>query len=151
MILDPDGWVYWVICPELRKLPSTAERKEAIRRAKRAVMTSRWFWPFLVLFVLIAMSGWKLAEKITAPLSFLGFAIFYIALVTTLYILILSWLYGKSLRRTIREQLVRSGIVVCINCGYSLTGLRTAQCPECGEHFDHELLNVCADADSADP
>lgn len=40
------------------------------------------------------------------------------------------------------ERLAARGVetVSCLACGYNLTGLRTAQCPECGAEFTLDVL-----------
>jgi hypothetical protein len=59
----------------------------------------------------------------------------------------LTWLIGTTLiwRETTRERAERvrataRGAVVCPTCGYNLTGLREARCPECGSSFTLDEL-----------
>jgi hypothetical protein len=63
-------------------------------------------------------------------------------------IVILLWLTAtifiwRETRAERMERLRKRGadLVLCPNCGYNLTGLKTTQCPECGETFtlDHLL------------
>lgn len=47
-----------------------------------------------------------------------------------------------SIRRSLRYQLVRKGIPICIHCGYDLRGQVQYNCPECGTGFDERLLGA---------
>jgi len=46
--------------------------------------------------------------------------------------LLLIWLWNRRLRRSLRVQLRRKGVFLCIPCGYDLTGNVSGRCPECG-------------------
>ncbi|MBN1347474.1 MAG: hypothetical protein JXQ73_32590 [Phycisphaerae bacterium] len=48
----------------------------------------------------------------------------------------LTWLYRYSIRRSLREQLAKSGVPICVECGYQLRGLTEPRCPECGTPSD---------------
>ena len=61
-----------------------------------------------------------------------------------------SWLASTAIvwRETAAERIARLGlnsneVVVCLKCGYNLTGLREARCPECGEQYTlNELVGA---------
>jgi hypothetical protein len=69
------------------------------------------------------------------------------------------WLVGtifawRETRAERAERVSRStrGAVACPTCGYNLTGLREARCPECGSQFTlDQLLAVQRDAGAAGP
>jgi hypothetical protein len=52
----------------------------------------------------------------------------------------LVYVYRRSIRRSLREQLCAIGVPVCIACGYDLRGQADPRCPECGRPFDPTLL-----------
>ena len=61
-----------------------------------------------------------------------------------------SWLASTAIvwRETAAERIARLGlnsneVVVCLKCGYNLTGLREARCPECGAQYTlNELVGA---------
>jgi DNA-directed RNA polymerase subunit RPC12/RpoP len=80
----------------------------------------------------IAILGWMDQE----PAIFIGGIVW-----------MLGWLGGTALawRETARERAQRLaafgvGTVACPTCGYNLTGLREARCPECGSKFTLDQL-----------
>ncbi|MCO6437870.1 MAG: hypothetical protein J5J06_12330 [Phycisphaerae bacterium] len=65
--------------------------------------------------------------------------------------LLAAWLMGTGLtwcetpeERHSRLRSVTLGKLPCLNCGYDLTGLHEARCPECGTHYT--LNELVADA-----
>jgi hypothetical protein len=42
----------------------------------------------------------------------------------------------KHMRGSLRVQLIKQGVPICLKCGYDLRGLDTARCPECGSLFE---------------
>jgi uncharacterized membrane protein YozB (DUF420 family) len=60
----------------------------------------------------------------------------------------LAWLAGTAIawresaaERAERLQAFGVGTVACPTCGYNLTGLRNAHCPECGSRFTLDQLH----------
>lgn len=49
------------------------------------------------------------------------------------------WVSRRKIRRYLREQLVKKGVSVCLECGYQLRGLVEPRCPECGTGFEMRL------------
>ena len=51
-----------------------------------------------------------------------------------------------------RQRLARLGIdaIACPTCGYNLTGLREARCPECGSQFTLDQLYAAVKGEKAD-
>ena len=135
MLLDPDGWVYSMLCPEMKRLESEHDRREAIRQTKRAIATSKRFWAAFALFVVLALAGFKMLGWLSAPGTTVRNGVIYTTVVPIAYILLFSRLYGQTIRQSVRRQLVRNGIPVCIFCGYDLRASKD-RCPECGEGID---------------
>lgn len=69
-------------------------------------------------------------------------AIVVVSLLVLIGTQVLRWYHLQPTRRRLREQLVRSGVPICIQCGYLLKGLSEPRCPECGREFDPKLLQV---------
>jgi rubrerythrin len=45
----------------------------------------------------------------------------------------LAWTIRRNYQRAVRTVLNERGYPVCMSCGYSLAGLETGRCPECGQ------------------
>ena len=60
MLLDPDGWIYSIVCPEMKRLESEDERREAVRLTKKAIVASKRYWAAFALFVVLALAGFKM-------------------------------------------------------------------------------------------
>ena len=56
-------------------------------------------------------------------------------------IVVLTWFWRHRCQRFLRQQLVASGIPICLKCGYDLRGQTEARCPECGTPFDAKLID----------
>jgi hypothetical protein len=54
----------------------------------------------------------------------------------------------RVVRRGVRQEMTRCGYPTCVKCGYDLTGLDDARCPECGTDFDPALLRQRSDDDA---
>ena len=68
-----------------------------------------------------------------------------------------TWLASTALiwRETAaerRQRLARLGVeaIACPTCGYNLTGLREARCPECGSQFTLDQLYAAVKGEKAD-
>ena len=61
-------------------------------------------------------------------------------MITWLLSTIMVW-RETELERAQRLAQASSGILSCPHCGYNMTGLKTARCPECGTEYTlNELL-----------
>lgn len=58
---------------------------------------------------------------------------------------IVIWLLRHRIQRSLREQLAKSGVSTCIECGYDLRAQHEGKCPECGTPFDRRLLGSTGD------
>jgi hypothetical protein len=133
MLLDPDGWVYMVLCPELKRLPSDEQRQQVVTATKTSIMKSKWFGLQLLGFVILSMAGFKVMGWATTP-GAAHFALYTLGVVVA-YIVIFSWIYGRKLRDIVRTELNQQGIPICISCGYDISGQQVSRCPECGREF----------------
>ncbi|RMF71560.1 MAG: hypothetical protein D6744_17760 [Planctomycetota bacterium] len=52
----------------------------------------------------------------------------------------MHWTVRRPMRRYVREYLIRSGVPICVACGYDLRGLGDPRCPECGAACDPRLI-----------
>lgn len=48
-------------------------------------------------------------------------------------------LHRRDVQRSVRAQIRALGIPLCLHCGYNLTGIESARCPECGNAAAQEL------------
>ena len=125
------------ICPELPRAGSAAAQDAVIKETLRAERKS---WRRQVrgtlLVLLWALGGLTFLEVEPRVRGYVPPGISYPAyflILAPLAILGISWCVDRrSRRRALRRALRSSGIPICECCGYDLTGLITATCPECG-------------------
>jgi len=139
----------WI--PEVLLFGDDAERKAALRASKRAVFRE---WPTRVLSVVfLALLGvaaglanrwlWRLGlfGSTGGGVAVGGLVACGIGLAGGAVIgIVIGLITLNRLRWHLRQQLVASGVPVCIHCGYDLRGQTEARCPECGRSFDAALL-----------
>jgi len=91
--------------------------------------------------VIVSME--KRADEVAIIVSGMVWALTWLALTA------LIWRETASERR---ERLARLGVdaIACPTCGYNLTGLREARCPECGSQFTLDQLYAAATDEKAD-
>jgi len=120
--------------PELRLFDSMGESKSAFNRAiyDKGFANFRYWLkgtvvtfvcgPALMLFLL--MVDWDVRLRVA------------FALVCCLLAAILEMFAGrKYVRRSLRRQLVKKEIPVCLECGCDLRRNQSGRCPECGTSF----------------
>ena len=130
------------IYPELSQLSSDAERKRLCRNAQRKFKKKMIGSCFAVLFVGIAVA-WPTAAYVEgfvgaylAPLPAWPFRHLTVGLFGAIAGLAFLRLCYKPFRDQIRRDLIARGVLVCLRCGYNLTGLPEPRCPECGQPFE---------------
>jgi len=139
MTSDRVAFLYSRLFPELKLFPDCRQGRHALHRATRTI--TRWSYalaPPLCVGTVFAgkrMAGGRIEGASNLLLMLLGGLLFG-CLVSYLPIL---W-FSKRIRHSLRQQLRDAGIPVCIHCGYQLTGLPEARCPECGR-VAHLLLS----------
>jgi len=139
--------------PELQHFASPAEAKEAMRAWKKRMLKMPLFWlglvgytcgvGSLVFVILISLRPWLhlsasmvggIVGGVTVGSGGVG----------------LAWFWRHRCRRFLRQQLLASGIPICLKCGYDLRGSKE-RCPECGNEFEssgvEELGSSAGEAD----
>lgn len=118
--------------PELGRIEDGALRHKALSAAIAKVTMCGRYWAAIAGIVVVSVwlqfavrrmgvsPGWRTA---------LGWVI-VVATVLACWFLILA--FRKTIRRSIRQALVDSGLPCCLSCGYDLTGNESGRCPECG-------------------
>ena len=134
-------WRSWMY-PELERLATAGARSEVLRAARSARGAQRGFAAAVILFSVI--SFFLVALGCGALVALLGRPFQSPAelpdrlLEGTLYLsagaglAVGAWLYRRRTRRIIREILNQRGVLICVPCGYDLTGNVSGRCPECG-------------------
>lgn len=124
---------FWL--PELDLFETTERRRAALRRSFKSVYSKVPFWLF-VGAVLIGVVNLRLAIQAYGVLSFPIDALVAGLVAGVLGGLGTRWLFGNTLRNSLRQQLIQEGLSVCLCCGYDLHGQPELRCPECGTPFD---------------
>ncbi|GMU82898.1 MAG: hypothetical protein AMXMBFR47_27690 [Planctomycetota bacterium] len=117
--------------PELNRFPDVFARSDAMHKALKDPTVSMHNGLFqFACWVTIAMVTWQVLAipngmvvalaivPILAGIAFLFHQRFILG--------------GGVFRRRLREQLVASGVPLCLECGYDLRGQLEPRCPECG-------------------
>ncbi len=119
---------YWPVnrfVPELDGFQTDEQAGEALKRARSSLSKG---WPFVGCVVLLILGG-------LAPLSALRFSDWGGCFIGP-YCLMMGWPYiwlrRAALRRSIREELCKAGIPICIACGYDLRGKFRPVAPNAG-------------------
>ncbi|HOB75016.1 MAG TPA: zinc ribbon domain-containing protein [Phycisphaerae bacterium] len=112
-----------------------------------------------ILLGILAAALWNTLTEID-ELSFAIFMAGVVAMLSWLPITVMIWKETPSERA---ERLSRSafGVLFCPRCGYNMTGLREARCPECGAQFTlnqlyaaqqkHEIDDAAAPREESEP
>lgn len=139
-------WLSHRIFPELSYFESNKQRNAAKDQALRAVFKD---WRFWLAVVILVPTGYILEEvfsnlgtllpRIFDPASVSVMIVMLIVLLIVWFILfaaplILFFQFGfrPLYRRSLRIELGKAGIFICIKCGYDMRGSRE-KCPECGQ------------------
>jgi len=119
--------------PELMWFRTPAEARIALRRAKSEL---NWNLPFILALVLVlvplAIIAPLLLPTLGVPLAWRGWIRFGIILGAISSSWVLTWFFRRSVRRSLRMQLVSLGVPICIACSYNLAHCQSEHCPECG-------------------
>lgn len=127
--------------PELRKVPTAAERRTILRKAfhqcgnnpivvgaaLQMIVGTILFTRPLARFVstyLATGAGWFGDTAAGAIIAFITGMVF-------------MGVTNSTIRKHIRMELVARGFTICVQCGYDLRGLTELRCPECGLRFNH--------------
>lgn len=96
----------------------------------------------LAIEILFLYSGPKWLKEIVHWPNWAGEIVFYllnIALSLAFFCGGLQFLFRRTIRRHLYDELIAKGILVCIKCGYNLRGQTVPRCPECGMSFDKRM------------
>lgn len=124
-------WARWLVRREHAAFPDIAAWHDAMSEARRE---GRGHWSLWMLIAavfpgyIVCVSGLSLV--------FLRCGLEWIVLVSALIYLILFTVVAvyawRRARRSLWRQLRAAGVPTCVSCGYSLCGLDSPRCPECG-------------------
>ena len=123
------------VFPEIARFPTPADAEQALKKA----MSSRRWWAIGLSFCIVIIYCLALAlmfqfmDRSTVYYPFLPGLM--MLLVPLFFMTLARWFFRRPIQRSLREQLAESGIPVCIQCGYDLTGNESGVCPECGERI----------------
>jgi len=80
-----------------------------------------------------ALIGTTISDMLAPyPMLMLAWEPVFVVLLTCLQIVFVLYLVRRPTRLELRHELNKSGIRVCIACGYDMRGLPRDRCPECG-------------------
>ena len=130
--------------PELQHFASPEQAKQAMHAWEKRRLKMRRFWfgrmgdtwgvGVLVLAILISLRPW-----LNIPSSMFGGIVG--GFTGGSGIVVLTWFWRDRCQRFWRQQLIASGIPICLKYGYDLRGQTEARCPECGTPFDAKLID----------
>lgn len=127
--------------PELEFFSTDDERRKALRQARKERNRSPRFWLIHVCAAtLAAIVGYQLFVASGPVGRFVetfarGYLAVFAALAGFPVGFCIAWLFRRTVRDSLRRQLVERSVPICLKCGYNLHGLIEPRCPECGEGF----------------
>jgi len=126
--------------PELEFYENPRDRRAAFARARKALFGQKrnllLYLVCLIAFAAIVGAGVGLLGVWVK--SEFGFESSWwrhlaVGMMCGIYALAANLFFRRPIRRKLREQLKAAGIVVCLECGYNLSGNLSGRCPECGK------------------
>ena len=129
--------------PELQHFTSPEQAKKGMHAWKKRMMKMPAFWVGLAAYtigvgVLVSMTLISIRPWFTVSAGM------FVSLVVIFTggsgMVVLTWFWRHRCQRFLRQQLIASGIPICLKCGYDLRGQIEPRCPECGTLFDVQLI-----------
>ena len=137
-MLDPENYrlkqtsLLVRLYPELARFANDVDRGVAYRQAFGRVGVTRGIWLLLAVVLLGVAIITYLSMRLHIDARY--FTLLPVCL-SLIFIMTATWIARSTMRRALREELLRRGIPICINCAYDLTGNVSGRCPECGKLF----------------
>ena len=123
-----------LLFPELARFESTNQKRDAWEVAELAVVRRPAYWISAIIIMLVDIWIVFSLHSWGVPMSRRGAIRGTLLILAVLATMALGWTFRKTIRHSLRKQLVDRGVPICINCGYDLRGSKD-RCPECGTGF----------------
>lgn len=128
--------MYNRLLPELSRFPTTHDAEQALKKACRRLLRDRRYWMIGVavwtIYVLVAAAGQELVAGHVNRNTVLLWTPLLAGVLALPVAVIQIWLCRRYIQGSIRREMVERGMLVCVHCGYDLTGNISGICPECG-------------------
>lgn len=125
---------HWDSLRELSLFPEPEAAKAALSRARSNPISTLARILIFAGFVSLTIVGDRLIGSRASTVQ-TTICVGLLLLFAVTMLAVPDWLADRRIRLSLRRELNRRGIPVCLRCGYSLQGLTESRCPECGRPF----------------
>lgn len=126
-------WPFNRLAPELDRFRTDEQAEDAQKRASSRVR-------FVAFFIVTCLLTFPSMSLLSTAGNCAWISIFNLPILFTIAGVYLC-LRRETFRRSIREDLRKIGVPICIQCGYDIRGQVEPRCPECGSPFDAGLVD----------